>query len=254
VLGLGAVFGYLIGDWWGLAFASVCLIVGLMLVVASEARGLAPKRADTKANSADRTRARVLVQVGEPHAVPYRDGIFQETDDLNRTDLELNVFINCWLLNETNLSVRIDDLQLTLKTADGSLRIAERVAGDLKNWGLIKVEKVEGPNVYEVESASQWELDLANEKVRRTRAGIVELDTSSPLECGVPREGWLHFRMLNTTPSEFKTRPLELSVKDSFSHTHAAVVGGVRHLPGSVWPIPAASPSVAKGTGGSSAA
>lgn len=230
VLGAGAVFGFVIGDRAGLAFAAVCLIVGLVLVVASEARGLDRKPVGVKEDSADEPTARVLVLVREVHARPQRAGKFREIHDLNEADLEFEVFINCWLLNEADLSLGIEDVQLGLKGTDGSTRLAEPVRGDMESWCLGKVERV-----------SEEESDLSDRDIRTTRVGVVELNTVEPLECGLPREGWLHFRIRNTTPSDFKTEALELSVRDSLSHTHVGVASTVRHLPGRIWPIPANS-------------
>ena len=230
VVGVGAVFAFLLDDSAGVAFASVCLIVGLVLMVAAEARGLVSKPVGAKANSTGRKQAQVMVLVkGEAHAYPQRDGKFQEIHDPNQSDLEFEVFVNCWLLLTAEISLRIADLQLTLKGADRFTRVGERVCGDLKNWHLRKEERVSEED--------------SDGNIRTVHVSLAELDTSEPLECGAPREGWLHFRFRNVTPSEFKKGSLEFSVRDSLSHRHAAVASKVRHLPGSIWPIPAESPS-----------
>ena len=229
-MGVGAVFAYRHNNGAGLVFASVCLIVALVLIVAAEARGLVLKPVGAKANSTDGMQARVLVLVkGEIQAYPQRDGKFQEIQDPNQPDLEFDVFIYCWLVLGAELSLKIADLQVTLKGADGSTRVGDRVSGDLKNWHLRKPERV-----------SEEEEDG---NIRTAEVGLAELDTTEPLECGAPREGWLHFRIRNTTPSEFQKGSLELSVTDSLSNIHTAVASRVRHLPGTVWPIPARSPS-----------
>ena len=41
LIGLGAVFAYFLDTFAGGLFASVCLILGLAMIVASEAQGLA---------------------------------------------------------------------------------------------------------------------------------------------------------------------------------------------------------------------
>jgi len=233
VMGVGAVFGSRHNNGAGVAFASVCLIVGLVLIVAAEARGLVVKPAGAKANSTDGMQARVQVLVkGEVHVYPQQDGKFQEIHDPNQTGLELELFIYAWLVHGAELSVGIDDLYLILKGADGSRKIAERVAGDLKNWHLREVQRAS-------EEESNWWAGT----IRRAPLGLAELDTAAPLECGAPREGWLHFRVRNASPSELKTGSLELSVWDTFSHVHTGVASRVRRLPGNVWPIPASSPS-----------
>jgi hypothetical protein len=233
VIGLGAVSAYFHGGSGGLFFATVCVIVGLVLTVASEARGLVSKPGGAKANSTGQKQVEVVVLLkGEVHVYPQRDGKFQEIHDPNQTGMEFELFIYCWLVHGAELSVGIDDLYLTLIGADGSRRIAERVAGDLKDWHRRDLER-----------ASDEESDWSAAAIRPAPVGLGELDTRAPLECGAPREGWLHFRLRNASPSELKTGSLELTVWDSFSHVHTAVANRVRRLPGNVWPIPASSPS-----------
>lgn len=223
MLGVGAAFAYFHDDTAGVAFASVCLTLGLVLIVASEARGLISTPGGAKRN---RKQAPILVLIKEVHAHPQRDGEFQEIRDPNQSDLELEVFIYCWLLLAAELSTRIGDIRLTLREAGGYARAGERVS-DLENWHR------------KVERTSDEESDLSDGKIRTLPVSLAELDTAQPLECGMPREGWLHFRIRNATPSEFKTGTLELSVSDSLSHTHSAVASRARHLPGKIWPIPA---------------
>ena len=197
VIGLGAVSAYFHGGTGGILFACVCLILGLVLMVASEARGLVSKPGGAKANPGERKQVQIMVLVkGEVHVYPQRDGKFQEIG------------------------------------ADGSRRSAERVAGDLKEWHLREVER-----------GSDEESDWWAPMIRTKPAPLLELDTAAPLECGAPREGWLHFRIRNSSPSELTTGSLELTVWDTFSQTHTAVAGRVRRLPGNVWPIAASSPS-----------
>ena len=233
VIGLGAVSVYFYNDAGGVLFASVCLIVGLVLIVASEARGLVSKPGDAKGYSTGRKHVQILVMVkGEVHAYPQRNGKLQEIHDPNHTGLEFEVFIYAWLVHGAELSVGIDDLYLTLKGVDGSRSTAERVVGDLKNWHLRQVEK-----------ASEEESDWRGGTGQKAQVGLVELDAVKPLDCGAPREGWLHFRFRNTSPQELKTGSLELSVWDTSAQMHTAVASKVRRLPGNVWPIPASSPS-----------
>src|SRR5262249_11422570 len=74
--------------------------------------------------------------------------------------------------------------------------------------------------------------------VHSVRESIPELNTSEPLRVGVRREGWLHFRLLNITPEQFKTASMEVLIEDSLSHKHVAAVTCARHLPRKVWPRP----------------
>jgi hypothetical protein len=123
------------------------------------------------------------------------------------------------------MTLRIADLQLTLKSPDGSTKVGERVNGDLKNW-----QRREG-------RGSEEESDWPQRTIRKAPAGLLELDAASPLGCGAPREGWLHFRIRSTTPSDLKDGSVEFSVNDSFSHIHQAIASKVP-LPGTVCPSP----------------
>jgi hypothetical protein len=225
-MGPGAVFAYLHDSFIGGLLASVCLIVGLTMIVASEAQGLVSKPGSADARSRGRKQARILVLVkGEVHVYPQSDGNLQENPDPHQTGLEFDVFIQCWLVLAAELTLRIAHLQLSLKNAAGSTRVAELIIGDLKMWYLRE------------ERRGEEESDWSERAVRKAPTGLVELDTATPLECGAAREGWLHFRIKNTTPSELKGGSLELSVTDSFSHTHKAVASKLRRLPGSIYPI-----------------
>jgi len=226
VLIAGGAFGLVVGGGpAGLVLSFVCLIIGLLLVVASTARGIGQSEAPQAAPQ----ETRILVLLKDIHARPQRGGKFQEISDPNQSDLEFEVFVNCWLLNETDLSVRISEgPQLTLRTSDGSARVGERISADLDNWRL-------GNFV-----TDQWDTDI----VRAAQERIWELDTTELLECGVPRDGWLHFRVRNVSPSEFKTAVVELSVKDSLSCSHVGIANCSRHLPGRIWPFFASNVSV----------
>jgi len=239
VLASGAALGFGTGSPVGLAFTSVCLIVGLVMVVASEARGTRPKRGNSQPPDSHGLQTQVLVAVKEIHARPQRGGKFQEIGDPNQPDLEFDVFLKCWLVNETDVPLGIQSLQLELKSSDGSTRVAERISGDLENWRLGKLQ----------EEWEVWDVHL-----RAALESVSELDTAQPLQCGLAREGWLHFRLRNVTPSEFKSGPMQISVKDSLSHTHVGTASGARHLPGRIWPVlpkaaPAASSSPEVATG-----
>jgi len=215
----------------GMLCASVCLIAGLVMILAAEVQGLVSKPNGTNSNSTGKKQAGMLTLVkGEVHIYPQHDGKFQAIEDPNQTDLEFDVFIQCWLLLTSEMKLKITDLRLTLRGPLGLIRVGERVKGDLESWQL----RAGGRN----EQESGWQVV----PIRRTPAGILEMDTSAPLECGAPREGWLHFRLRNTSPSELKDGSLEFSVEDLYSDTHMAVAGRVL-LPGRVYPIPASVPS-----------
>ena len=220
ILVVGAVLGFVIGGAPGLAFAAVCLVAGLVTLVLSEARGTRTREA-AKKNEPIHETAHVLILLKEIHARPQRNGKFQEIGVGDQSGLEFEVFLNCWLLNETDLPVQlVEPIQLTIAASDGSCKFGERVSSDLENWRLGSVVK------------DEWNPD----KVRAVQEKIPELTITEPLQCGVPRQGWLHFRFRNIRPSDFRNGPMELLVKDAGSSSHVGRASGSRHLPGKVWP------------------
>jgi hypothetical protein len=235
ILTVGGVLGLVVdGGPAGLVFAALCLVLGLVLLVASEARGTEPASTGGHRFRPAPQITRVLILVKEVHARPQRGGKFQEIRDPDEPDLEFEVFINCWLLNETDLRLQIvAGPQLSLRTSDGSTRLGERISADLENWRLGNLVK------------DEWDADI----VRAAQERILDLNTTDPLECGVPREGWLHYRIRNLSPSQFRTGTMELSIKDSLSGAHVGVVSGPRHLAGRVWPFVAKSASAGRSEG-----
>ena len=226
ILAVGAGLGFVAGGAPGLAFAAVCLVIGFVMFVVSEARGTTQKDAAQKSERVRET-ARVLVLVKEVHARPQRNGKFQEIGNTDESGIEFEVFLNCWLLNETDLPLQIvEPIQLTIGASDGSLKFAERISSDLENWSFGSLVKDE----------------QNGDKVRVVQEKLSELHTAEPLECGVPRQGWLHFRFRDIQSSDFRVGPMELIVKDAMSSTHVGRASGPRHLPGKVWPyIPKSS-------------
>jgi hypothetical protein len=220
ILAVGAGLGFVAGGAPGLAFAAVCLVTGFVMFVVSEARGTTQKLAAQKSERVRET-ARVLVLVKEVHARPQRNGKFQEIGNTDESGIEFEVFLNCWLLNETDLPLQIvEPIQLTIVTRDGSRNVGKRVSSDMENWRLGSLVK------------DEWNTD----KVRAVQEKLSELSTTDPLECGVPRQGWLHFRFRDIRSSDFRVGPMELIVKDAMSFTHVGRASGPRHLPGKVWP------------------
>jgi hypothetical protein len=237
ILSVGGALGFVLGGTAALLFAAVCLVVGLVTLVVSEARGTR-KTQGTGPHSKSQEKAQILVLLKEIHARPQRNGKFQEIGDPDESGLEFEVFINCWLLNETDLPLHVvEPIQLMLKASDGSARYGERINSDLENWRLGSLIK------------DEWNAD----KVRAAQEQISELNTNEPLECGVPRQGWLHYRFRDITPSDFRGGVIELLIKDSLSQTHVGRASGPRHMPGRIWPhIAKRMPSVATGIARSS--
>src|SRR5437016_6262213 len=88
VLAVGGALGLVVGGGpVGLLFAAVCLVVGLVLLVTSAARGTKPAPAPSNAQALRpaRKKTQVLVLVKEVHARPQRGGKFQEIRDPNET-------------------------------------------------------------------------------------------------------------------------------------------------------------------------
>jgi hypothetical protein len=185
--------------------------------------GIKQKRSEPKTATSAAPKTPVLVHVKEVHARPQRDGKFQEISDPNQTDLQFEVFANCWLVSQISLPVAITELQLVLRKADGSTVGMERVSGDFENWRL-----------------GRFKADLDSEGLRYLQAAqeeISELDVTEPLQGGVARAGWLHCRLQSTTPAEFKAASVELTVKDAHGHIHLGIARGPHHMPGQVWPF-----------------
>lgn len=227
VIALGGLFACFHDDTKGLVVASLCLIVGLVVIVSSEAHGLVsnPRGAGAQAGGGKQAQILVLVK-GDVHPYPHCDGRLQEAPHPATRDVAFEVFMQCWLVLGSELSLGINDLQLTLQGSDGSTRTGERTVGDLNNWLLAEAEKVS-------ETGSDWKRGTA----RTTPLKLSEFDTVAPLKCGEAREGWLHFHIRNTTPLELQTGSLELSIKDSSSHVHTAAPIRVQRLLGSVRPV-----------------
>jgi hypothetical protein len=171
----------------------------------------------------------MIVAIKDVHARPHQGGRFRAVHDPDQADLELEVFLKCWLVNESDVPITIQSLQLELETSNGSKSIAERIS-DFQNWQI---------------GALQEEWDEWDMRLRVAMDKVCELDTSTPLECGSAREGWLHFRLHNVTPSDFKSAPMRISLTDSLAQVHVAAANGIRHLPGRIWPVLASGAAAA---------
>lgn len=218
----GAALGFVAGGPAGLLFAAFCLVVGLVLLVSSDAKGI--QRVRKKLTRPADPAAKVLFLVKEVHARAQRAGKFQEILGPNQSGLELEVFLHCWLVNETDMPVRmVTNPELTITPADLRRVPAECVRGDLTSWRLGRLNK----------QPDLWDVLV----IRAAQETISELNMSDPLECGVPREGWLHYRVRDLTPAEFLSATMEVSVSDAVSSTYQATANCPRHLPGRMWPF-----------------
>lgn len=221
VLACGAVFGFALGGALGLAIACGCLVVGLVLFVASEALGTKQKPAE--ANTAAQTPTHVLVLLKEVHIRPQRAGKFQEIRDPNQPGMQFEIFAHCWLVNDTDERLGIAGMRLSLTKPGGASVTVERIGGDLDNWRLGRLRD-------ELDTFGVRYLQAAQEPMS-------ELSTEEPLEGGSTRQGWVHLRAEGLTPAEMKNTKLELEVIDSHLGSHHGGVQGPHPIPGKVWPF-----------------
>ena len=218
-LGVGGVLGFAIRGPNGLVVGAVFLVVGLAIFFASEARGLVTPKGSPQ--------PRILVLLKEIHARPQKDGKFQVVDQSSEARLQFEIFVSCWLLNESDFVVRLaGDIEFSLETSGGVRRVAETIPSDLNQWRLGSLVR------------DEYDTDV----VRARQDVLPELNIAQPLQCGVPRHGWVHFRIRETSPAEFRTGVLRLSVKDSLGNAHFGI-GKARLLPGRVWPAASAPPA-----------
>jgi hypothetical protein len=223
VLGCGALVGILSGGTFGLALAAVCLVIGLVLFVASETRGLRPAPTTTSEADLSSHKTNLLVLVKEVHVRPQRSGKFQEITDPNQPDLEFEIFAHCWLVNVTEDRLGIPLIQMSLTKPDGTHLVLQRVPGDLDKWRLGRLRD-------ELDSWGIRYLQAAQEE-------MPELDITEPIEGGATRQGWLHLRVEHLTPAELRTSPITLSIIDSHCKSHLGVAKGPHQVPGRVWPF-----------------
>ena len=226
VLGGGALLGFISGGVAGMLFAAVCLVVGLVLLVSSEAART--YRVGKQATRPAHQKTQVVFLIKEIHARPQKGGKFQEILDPKQEGLQFELFVYCWLVSETELPVQLEqDLQLTLALPGKLPFTPERIREDLNSWRLGKLNK----------EADQWDAQV----IRAAQESIGELNTTEPLQCGVAREGWLHFRVSDLTPADFKAVAIEIRVTDSLLNVHQATASCPRQIPGRVWPFRAIS-------------
>src|ERR1700756_3729294 len=139
-------------------------------------------------------KTRILVIVRDAHARQLAES------ETNNFDL----FLNVWLLSETEFDLAIKECQLQIATADGLSTVGQRISGDMETWHLRKQQE-------------EWDMWDTSE-VRAVREALSELNTAEPLQVGVHREGWLHFRIQNITAEQFRTASIELMLRDSLFH------------------------------------
>lgn len=233
VLGCGGVVGLILGGPFGLALAAVCLVVGLVLLVTTEAMGIRRKKPEMP-TGASQPKSQVLLLVKEVHARPQLGGRFQEIRDPDQADLQFEVFANCWLVNGTDEPLLLKGLRMWLRRGDGMDVSLKRIVGDLEGWRLGRLRD-------DVDTFGLHYIHAAQETVS-------ELDLKEPLQGGVAREGWIHFRVQSVSPKEMKEGPITVSVQDSHGRIHIGSAKGPHQVPGRVWPFKAAVREVRRST------
>jgi hypothetical protein len=231
ILAVGAAVGLFTGGMIGLAVAASCLVLGLLYLMESEARRT--RSVGAQATRPAHQKTEVLFLIKEIHVRPQVGGKFRELAGQELVRFDFEIFLYCWLVNQTELPLRIaEGPQLTVRRPSVPLVNAARVVGDLDRWRLGKLSQ-------QLDSTDLLVLRAAQET-------ITEFDTLGSLECGVPHKGWLHFRV-QMTAEEFKASTLELSITDSLSNYHVSTTSGPRYMPGRIWPyVPSAEPSLPK--------
>jgi len=216
VLSFGAIVGLVTGGTFGLVVAAACLVVGVLIFASS----------DYGPTKEARTQGLVLVLVKELHARPMRNGKFHEISDSNEA-MQFELFAHCWLVSKASFPVNITAVQLRLTKAGNSVVNLERVEGDFQNWRLGKFTEEED--------------SMGNRCVKTTKEEMQELNVADALLTGLPREGWLHYRVQNTSPSELKVASIEVAAIDHTGHVHRGSMSGPRVIPAYVWPFAQAS-------------
>ena len=224
MLACGAVAGLIIGGPFGLALAAICLVVGLVLLVTTEAMGTRRKKPEIP-TGADQPKSQVLILVKEVHARPQLGGRFQEIRDPNQADLQFEVFANCWLVNDTDEALSLKGLRMWVRRSDGLDVSLKRIVGDLEGWRLGRLRD-------DVDTFGLHYIHAAQETMS-------ELDLKEPLQGGVAREGWIHFRLQNVSPGELQVAPITVSVQDARGHMHIGSAKGPHQVPGRIWPFKA---------------
>jgi len=231
VLAVGAGVGLFFGGAIGLALAAICLVLGLLFLMESPARRT--RSVGAQATRPAHQKTQVVFLIKEVHVRPQIGGRFREVVGQDEVRFDFEVFLLCWFVNETQLPLRIvEEPDLTLRRPAAPFVNGERIVGDLNRWQLGKLNR---------------ELDSSDLVVlRAAQESISEFDTLDPLECGVPRKGWLHFRV-TMTASEFRASSLELSLTDSQGNFHASTMSGPCYMPGRIWPfVPSSAPTLPK--------
>jgi hypothetical protein len=232
-LGSGAVFGFVFGDAFGLFLACACLVVGLVLLVARTALG--PEGKVSNPGRPAESKTGLLVLLKEVHARPQRTGKFQEITNPDQAGLEFELFVHCWLVNDTDERLGIATSSVSLTKPDGTQMVLQSIPGGLENWRLGRLR----------DELDTWGVRY----LQASPEAVPELRIQEPLNGGSTREGWLHLHVEGLTPAEIRNSTIELEVIDSHVRSHTGAAKGPHQVPGRVWPFqqepkPAIAPSL----------
>ena len=216
---LAVIAGFFIGGLTGVIGAVICFGLGAWYLGSRSKLQIKPAQQEVQPILAQplatpKQPTEVLVTVKEIHA--YSPSAIGDVDLAQHRKVDFEVFVRAWLVSETETPVQIKDAQLQIRNLQGLIS-AERIAGDLDKWYLD----------YDKEESDMWDTH-----VERVRERLVELNTTGALECGMTREGWLHFRVWSISPSEYQSAEVELCIEDSSSGRHVGSVNTTRYLSG----------------------
>lgn len=148
----------------------------------------------------------------------------KQVADLTDPNLDFDVFVNLWVVNEGQFPVTARGYSLSLDTG-GAIVWAERVRGDLDKWHIDDTG----------ETVGMWG-EPRTERIRRQLAPDLDEGSVKPLERGIHQDGWLHFLFRDVTLSGIQGGSVTAVLEDSLLKTHEGVSAGPRKVPGNVWP------------------
>jgi len=219
IITLAVIAGFFIGGLFGVIGAITCFGLGSWYI-ASRAK-FTIRRDQTErqplldqSQPAPERSSELLVMVKEVHA--YSPSAIGSAVPSNNSKTDFELFIHVWLVSQTEMAKQIKDAQLRIRDSPAPIS-AERIVGDLDKWYLDS----------DKEKSDMWDTYF-----ERVRERLVELNMAKLIECGVPVEGWLHFRVRNISPSEYTAARMELCIDESSSVTHVGIVNSTRYLSG----------------------
>lgn len=151
-------------------------------------------------------------------------GKLKQNSDLADPNLDFDVFVKLWIVNEGNFPITVRGYSLGLDTGN-NIVWAERVRGDLHKWHIDDAE----------ETVGMWG-EPRTERTHRQMTPDLDARSAEALERGIHRDGWLHFLFRDVRLSSIQTGAIVAVVEDSLLKRHEGIGKGPRKVPGEVWP------------------